>query len=333
MPEVPDWTGVVELATRAPSIHNTQPWRFAAAADRLEVSYDPQRALPALDPTHRQQVISCGIAVEFAAVALRATGHEVDVDLAPAADEGDHLATLRTGSPREASDDDRALAAAIADRHTQRAPFLSRTVPVDLLDRLQAEAGGYGVWWSRVSDRDAELTTVFLIDRAEQVEQGDAAYREELQRWVRTDPAALDGVPVAALPDEAPGSRPSNWTIRDFLVGRHEPTAPAVPVRDDDPPPAVERPAVVLLGTMTDDRPAWVQAGRALGRVLLRLTAAGLAASPLTQALDWPATRTRLRVELGLVGHPQMLLRLGWPSAPGVATGRRPVAEVLTAAG
>jgi len=36
-------------------------------------------------------------------------------------------------------------------------------------------------------------------------------------------------------------------------------------------------------------------------------------------------------VELSLVGHPQMLLRLGWPSGQATATGRRPVAEVLHA--
>ena len=53
----------------------------------------------------------------------------------------------------------------------------------------------------------------------------------------------------------------------------------------------------------------------------------------MTQALDWPATRARLQIELSLVGHPQMLLRMGWPSAPGTVTGRRPVAEVLRTAG
>jgi hypothetical protein len=85
------------------------------------------------------------------------------------------------------------------------------------------------------------------------------------------------------------------------------------------------------MGTEGDDRYAWLQAGRALGRLLLHATAAGLAASPLTQALDWPATRTRLRGRLSLVGHPQMLLRMGYPSdAPsGPVSGRRPVAEVL----
>jgi hypothetical protein len=74
----------------------------------------------------------------------------------------------------------------------------------------------------------------------------------------------------------------------------------------------------------------WLQAGRALGRVLLRATAAGVAASPLTQALDWPATRTRMQQRLALVGHPQFLLRMGYPKDDqGAVSGRRPVEDVL----
>jgi hypothetical protein len=326
-----DWHEVVAAATRAPSIHNTQPWRFTGSADRLEVSLDRGRSLPVLDPSHRQQVISCGVAVEFAAVALRAGGRDVEVDVAPEPGDPDRLATVRVVGERTADADDEVLARAIPERHTTRAPFLPREVPAELVDRLQAEAGECGVWTEDVSREDAELVTVFLIERAEQAEQGDPAYRDELQAWLRTDPDAVDGVPVGAVPEDDPAARPSNWLIRDFLAGQRT-EQPTAPVADDDPPPPVERPAVLLMGTMADDRAAWVQAGRALGRVLLRLTADGLAASPLTQALDWPATRTRLQVSLSLVGHPQMLLRVGWPSAPATTTGRRPVTEVLTTA-
>jgi hypothetical protein len=63
--EEQDWTRVVAAATRAPSIHNTQPWRFAATADRIDVFLDRDRALPVLDPTGRQQIISCCSAIEF----------------------------------------------------------------------------------------------------------------------------------------------------------------------------------------------------------------------------------------------------------------------------
>ncbi len=47
---------VLSLATRAPSIHNTQPWRWHIGADHLELHTDLERALPR---PIRTRVISC----------------------------------------------------------------------------------------------------------------------------------------------------------------------------------------------------------------------------------------------------------------------------------
>ena len=325
-----EWTDVVAAATRAPSIHNTQPWRFTATEARLDVHTDPKRALHALDPSGRQRIISCGVAVEFAAVTLRARGRDVTVELLPDPADPDHLARLTvTGEHHEPEDSD--LAAAIERRHTSRAPFLPQAVPGELVEQLQRVAGTFTVWLKPITESEEEVATVFLIARAEELEQGEPEYVAELQSWLRTDPAAVDGIPVEAVPSEDPATRPSNWLIRDFVVGSRPADRPVFREVDADaPPPAVERPTVVLMGTEDDDRRAWLDAGRALGAVLLRATIAGLAASPLTQALDWPATRAQLRRRLSLVGHPQMLLRLGYAStADGPVTGRRPVGEVL----
>jgi hypothetical protein len=334
--EQQDWAQVVAAATRAPSIHNTQPWRFAATPDRLDLFLDPDRALPVLDPTRRQQVISCGIALEFAVVALAAGGRTAEVTLEPDPDDPDHLATVRVTGDAAASDEDAALAGAIERRHTVRAPFLTRDVPGELIDRIQAEAGRFRTWVKPITRSEEEVATVFLISRAEEIETSDPAYRAELERWMRTDPDAVDGVPADAVPAGDPRERPSNWLIRDFVVAGRDEQSDFLPAGDPDaPPPEVERPAVVLMGTDEDDRDDWLQAGRALARVLLLATVEGVAASPLTQALDWPATRTQLQSRLSLVGHPQMLLRMGYPPETGGAgvSGRRPVDEVLTFGG
>ncbi len=325
------WTRVVEAATRAPSIHNTQPWSFVADGDRLTVRTDPSRALRTLDPSGRQRVVSCGVAVEFAVVALTAAGSATEVELLPDPADPDLLATVTVTGPWEPDEEDRVLDEAIDARHTERAPFLPQAVPADLVERLQAVAGAFRVWLEPVTTEDEEVATVFLISRAEEIERGEPEYLAELERWMRTDPGAVDGIPVAAVPGEDPATRPSNWLVRDFVVGsRPARGAPRGP-DPDAPPPEVERPAVVVMGTDADDRAAWLTAGRALGRVLLEATAAGLAASPLTQALDWPSTRSQLRSRLSLIGHPQMLLRLGYPSGDRTpSTNRRSVTEVLT---
>jgi nitroreductase len=326
-----DWAQVVATATRAPSIHNTQPWRFTAAPEHLDVFLDPERSLPVLDPSARQQVISCGSAVEFTLVALAAGGHTAEVDVLPDEGDHDHLARIRVTGHRPPTAEDHTLAEAIGRRHTVRAAFQPRAVPPELVDRMQAEAGTYDTWLKPITRSEEEVATVFLISRAEEMEQGDPAYLAELQRWLRTDPKAVDGVPVETVPSGDPHDRPSNWLIRDYVVGDREQHRFLAGGDPDAPPPDVERPTVVLVGTADDDRSAWLTAGRALGRLLLLATAEGLAASPLTQALDWPATRARMRTRLSLVGHPQMLLRMGYPpeSPAGVVSGRRPVAEVL----
>ncbi len=57
-------------ATLAPSIHNTQPWRFEVHDGRLDVYADRSRGLPIIDPSGRQLAISCGAAIFAARLAL-----------------------------------------------------------------------------------------------------------------------------------------------------------------------------------------------------------------------------------------------------------------------
>ena len=256
------------------------------------------------------------------------------MELLPDDADPDHLATVRLIGPIEATALDRALAAAIDQRHTVRDPFQPRDVPAQLLDRLQAEAGAFGTWFKPVTRSEEEVATVFLIDRAEEMEQGDPAYLAELQSWLRTDPAAVDGVPVEAVPSGDPHQRPSNWTIRDFVVGTAARTASCAAHDPDAPPPEVERPTVVLMGTDGDDRYAGCRrAVRSAGSCCSRRPPGS---PPHRSPRRWtgrppgPACSSRL----SLIGHPQMLLRMGYPQegAPVATSGRRPVDEVLAPA-
>ena len=62
---------VTEFASLAPSVHNTQPWRFVVSEHTIEVYADPDRQLASIDHFGRQLHISCGAAIELARLAVR----------------------------------------------------------------------------------------------------------------------------------------------------------------------------------------------------------------------------------------------------------------------
>ena len=73
----------VELACRAPSVHNSQPWLWRYDAGRLDLHADPSRLLVAADPRGRQLLISCGAALHHLTVALTALRWHTHITLLP----------------------------------------------------------------------------------------------------------------------------------------------------------------------------------------------------------------------------------------------------------
>jgi len=308
---------LVSAAVAAPSMHNTQPWRFRLDphTDTLEVHAAPERALPLADPTGRAMHLSVGAAVLNLRVAVAHFGWEPVPRLLPRPSVPGLLATVRlAGPPQVARASEPDLYEAIWRRHSSRLPFTGDPVPETLLGEL-AEAAGAEEAQLSVPDRSESERLLSLTTEAEW-RDADARRLEESRSWI-TDGSSPYGIPGHVLPSwDSAGRVP----VRDFGGPRHTQHSGLVFEAD---------PQLLLLSTWGDERADWLRAGQALERVLLTLTDRGLRASLLHQALEWDDLRWLLRDPCGGFGAPQMLIRIGYgPEGP--ATPRGPAAEQLS---
>ncbi|HVT64187.1 MAG TPA: hypothetical protein VHD81_03475 [Mycobacteriales bacterium] len=324
MIEAEDLRAVAEFAALAPSVHNTQPWRFVETRHSLEIHLDAARGLDFLDPTRRQMFISCGAATEFARLGVRSLGKACTVRLMPDASEADLVARLVVGFPEPPTPAEQRMIDAVPRRYTDRGPYTDESVSGLQLSLIRDAAGERHCWLRVVEQSDDRLAVIRLLETAEAAEASDGGYRQEIAEWQRRE-RAHDGIPVDRGADWASQHRVSDVPLRDFNGCGAHPRPGALD------PPQVERDTIVVLGTDRDDSLSWLRAGRALASVLLVLTDADLVSQPLGPALDLPFARAQLRRELGLLGYPQMMLRIGHGRRAPV-TGRREVEEVFTAA-
>lgn len=137
--------GSAAAAVQAPSIHNTQPWRWVLHTASLDLYADRSRQLMAIDPDGRLVLMSCGGALHHAKVSLAADGLGARVTLRPDADP-DHVATLVATEPTPATEEARDLLRATLRRfHEDQTAAAGAAVRREDLDALVQAASKEGV--------------------------------------------------------------------------------------------------------------------------------------------------------------------------------------------
>ncbi|QLY28591.1 Acg family FMN-binding oxidoreductase [Nocardia huaxiensis] len=318
---VPDDATLLEamrIAARAPSVHNTQPWRWVFDGSRLHLHGDLDRRLLATDPHCRQWVISCGAALHHARTAFAAHGWHTDVVRLPDRERPDLLASVRFYRRPEVPGAVAGRAAAIERRYTDRLPLSEPTGWADLLPVLRALAEPHDLVLDVYSDND-RARLVAASRQAVGARRYDPLYEAELDWWTgHPDPA--QGIPPDALSSAAERERVE--LARRFPEQRGADRRAAL--RD--------RAAVVVLSTHDDTEPLWLHTGEALSAVLLECTARGLATCALTHVTELPAARRAVAAPLGRHVLPQVLIRIGTAPAGELPTRtpRRPLSEIFT---
>jgi nitroreductase len=304
-------------ARHAPSIHNTQPWRWVVRGEALELYAEPGRQLTTADPEGRLMLLSCGTALHHARVALDAEGWRYSVERTA----GEPLAVIRPEGRGEID-----LAAVrhvqmMRVRRTDRRTVAEEPLTDDAVGKLVAAAATAGVR-THVLNRDQVIELAVLVEQAQKTEERDDRLRTEAAGWVGGDRPAGTGVPASAIPADPPQTTVAE---RDFHTTG---TLAAGPGHDTAATYAV------LYGP-GDERTDWLRAGEALSALWLTATENTVTVLPISSPVEVPFTRQRLRYLLGDLGFPYVAVRLGHADpehagpAPTPRLGAEQVVEVV----
>jgi len=336
---------LVQSAILASNPHNTQPWLFEVAADRIDLYADTARHLGAADPFLREMHIGIGCALENMLLTAAAMGYQADVALdpgtltAPTADpQPVRVASVRLtpAYPVESK-----LYAAIPERHTDRSTYADRTIPADAfheMDTLSAQEPDVQVQlyaagaprFQTIAVETVQATEMFIAD----TEMSHASFV-----WHRSDWNEMqhlkDGIAI-----DTSGSPPAIRALVKLL--------PPLPEQRfnqgwlDGTIAAMDASAAMGIITVRDlyDRAQTIQAGRVWQRLHLWAAANGLAMQPINQMPELVdrdrqlgRTSNMARVQATLLDDPArqltFIFRMGYPLSQTFPSARRPVAEVM----
>ncbi|AKS32875.1 Acg family FMN-binding oxidoreductase [Mycolicibacterium goodii] len=313
-------TNAVQLAARAPSLHNTQPWRLIAEDGEVRLFLDTSRVVRATDRSSREAVISCGVLLDHLRVALAAAGWDTSVERFPNPNDRDHLATLSFRPLGFVTEGHRKRGDAILARRTDRLPMAAYVDWDSFETLLRARLAGGPVHIDVLSEqmRDEVADAAALT---ESLRLYDSSYHAELAWWT-TPFATEDGIPQTALISAEESERVA--VARDFPVSPHSRRRPAL--NNDEA-------TIVVLSTDGYSREDALDAGEALSAVLLECTMAGLTTCPVTHVTELHASRDIIGRLIVRDACPQVLVRIGLaPALDEVPppTPRRPVEAILT---
>ncbi|MFB7675756.1 Acg family FMN-binding oxidoreductase [Kitasatospora purpeofusca] len=319
----------------APSLHNSQPWRFRPTPDGrgVEVYADQGRAVPLADASGAALHIAVGAALFNLRVAGARLGRAGTVRLLPDPADPQLLAVLElsataavTAGTGGSGPFGRDLYPAIAERRSSRRPFTDQDVPEEVSVELVAAAGEEGVALAVLGEAAVRRVLAVTTEAEDRIAH-DPARQAETRSWLRPDagadpsaPAAVDGLPYAVL---GPADHDARVPTREYAGRPPHHVGPAQPSERFE-----ALPRLCTLSTPGDGPADWLRAGQALERAWLLATVHGLRLTVWHQPVEWPDLRWRLRDPSDGPRHVQLVLRTGYGPA-GAATPRRPVEDVL----
>jgi hypothetical protein len=329
---------LLEYAVLAPSIYNSQPWKFALGVSdgAIEIYPDEERARPLeLDPGQRELYLALGACLENIVLAGPALGYEVHETLFPQGSSDKKLvpaARLELKPVSEVMPEP--LFSTLLIRHSHAGAYKPGSVADIHLERLRvlpAFSDQEKIYFMTEESKRKELS-LFLHDLSHEGSQKIAMVQEGA-RWITPKLDGEEGLPMAHI--GLPISVKVRFAFLRYLAFGKEikEVARQALLRQGH---GIEAPGFLLMTTRNPGPLGYLNAGRWAQRILLTLNEMELGFQILHLPISLAFCHGDLRQRFGASDgeEPVLLIRFGQPeNKKWPPTHRRPVEQTLITGG
>ncbi len=298
---------LIDYAAKAPSGHNSQPWKFAIDDDSIAIHPDFSCALPVVDPDHRELFISLGCAAQNMIIAAAHFGYQCHWEIKQNPQGSHSIVTTFNESPAVAKEK---LFAFIDKRQTNRSVYNGKNVDNKIVAELQTVTDDKHIGIYAFQNGEAHFQTLkAAILEGNAIQMNDAEFKKELLAWIRFSQREVNklqnGLTYKVMGAPAMPKFIGKAIVKSFLTPAKQNKTDTKKIDSSS--------HFVLLTTTNNSVQEWIALGMTLQKLLLRLSELGIACAYLNPPCELKALAAQLQKQLPInCEYPSILLRIGY---------------------
>jgi hypothetical protein len=218
-----DFNFLVECAIKAPSGHNTQPWKFENIDTGIIIHPDFKRALPVVDTENYELYISLGCALENLLIAAKQKGYKCQVKYPENATSFIVIDITKDDSGKGAHD---ILFNEIIKRQVTKSKYNDKPLSNDVLQQLSSCFNFEGVSLRILNSKKNYETIIPLIIEANNLQFNNKDFLNELVYWIRFSKNEVekrkDGIWSATMGMPGLGRFFGSLVMKNFVTAKSE---------------------------------------------------------------------------------------------------------------
>lgn len=301
-----DFQEIIASGIKAPSGHNTQPWKFEVLENEIQIYPDFGRALPVVDADNHALYISLGCVAENIVLAAANKGYKARTNILKDDNGAEYISIKLKTDPAVTKD---GLFDYIGKRQVTRNAYKDIPVaPEDFQHLLKAaEMDGIRLL-SFTSKQDKAALEAFIIE-GNNLQFENSAFMDELISWIRFSQkeaeAKRDGVWHASMGFPRTGRKLGRLIMKRFVSPKSEAGRWKKIIAASA--------GFLLFAVEKNDPESWIKLGKAFQRFGLTATKLNISHAHVNMPCEEPRVRNKMAAAFGLDGAlPLLLIRYGY---------------------